>query len=112
MEKVPVEKSRLEFLRETVETRPDDAFARYGLAIELAKSGQHAEAWRHFEYLLTRHPDYSPAYYQAGIFLVSQARREEAKKVLAKGVEVTRRQGNLHALSELQAFLDELGDES
>lgn len=104
-------KDRLEFLRDIVQKKPDDTFARYGLAMELSKSGDPAEAWEHFEYLLTHHPDYSAAYYQAGMFLLRQGRREEARKVLAQGVEVTRRQSNLHAQSELQSALDELESE-
>lgn len=103
-----MERSRLKVLREIVESKPDDAFARYGLAMELSKYGDPAEAWKHFEYLLTHHPDYSPTYYHAGAFLVSQGRREEAQRILAKGVEVTGRQGNLHAQSELQAALEQL----
>ncbi len=103
-----MEKSRLEFLREIIANKPDDAFARYGLAMELSKYGDPAEAWEHFDYLLTHHPDYSPAYYHAGAFLARQGRREEAQKVLAKGIEVAGRQGNLHAQSELQAALDQL----
>lgn len=104
-----MEKSRLELLRELVELKPDDTFTRYGLAMEFFGAGQPAEAWPHFEYLLTHHPDYSATYYQAGKLLASQGRREEAERVLARGIEVTERQGNLHAQSELQAALEELG---
>ncbi len=103
-----MEKDRREFLRKTVESDPDNTFARYGLALELSKSDGVAEAWEHFNYLLTHHPEYSATYLQAGIYLANQGRREEALKVLAKGIEVTGRQGNLHAQSELQAALDEL----
>lgn len=105
------EKTRLEFLQETLARNPDETFARYGLALELAKIAPE-EAWKHFEYLLTRHPEYSATYYQAGMFLIQHGRREEAQKVLAQGVDVTRRQGKQHAQSELQAALDELRAES
>jgi len=103
-------KTRLEFLRETLASRPDDTFARYALALELWKSERPEDAWEHFDYLLSRQPEYSATYYQAGTFLASQGRREEARKILAKGIEVTGRQGNPHAQSELQRALDELGD--
>ena len=103
-----MEKTRLELLLEIVQTKPDDAFARYGLAMELSGSGDPAQAWQHFDYLLAHHPDYSPAYYHAGKLLASLGRREEAQKVLTKGIEVTTRQGNLHAQSELQAALEQL----
>ena len=104
------EKTRLQFLREAVQNSPDDPFTRYALALELAKTAP-TEAWSHFEYLLDRHPEYSATYQQAGVFLLNRGRREEAQKVLVKGVEVTGRQGNKHAQSELQAALDELTTE-
>ncbi len=104
-----MDQSRLDFLREAIKARPEDTFVRYGLAIELSKFGDAAEAWQHFEVLLTRHPDYAPTYYHAGRFLATQGRLEEAREVLRKGIEVTGRQGNAHAMSELQAALEELG---
>ena len=104
-----MEKSRIELLRETLESGPDNTFVRYALAMELSNSAEPQSAWPHFEYLLARHPEYSATYYQAGKFLAKEGRREEAKQVLAKGIEVAARHGNLHAQSELQAALDELG---
>ncbi len=103
------EKTRREFLEETVRANPDNTFARYGLAMELASS-EPASAWGHFEYLLRHHPDYQATYYQAGILLAKQGRLDEARKVLAEGVKVAGRQGNQHAQAELQAALDDLND--
>ena len=105
-----MDKSRIEFLQQTLEAKPDDRFARYALALELATSELPADAWPHFEYLLNHHPDYSATYFQAGKFLVQQERRDEARRVLAKGIEVAGRQGDGHAQSELQAALEALGD--
>lgn len=102
------EKTRREFLEEAVRQDPDNAFARYGLAMELAKSDGEA-AWSHFEYLLAHHPEYTATYYQAGMFLVNQGRTGEARKVLSAGVDAAGRQGNKHAQGELQAALDDLG---
>ncbi len=104
-----VERTRREFLEETVRAQPDNTFARYGLAMELAPS-EPSTAWDHFEYLLKHHPEYQATYYQAGMFLSKQGRLEEARKVLAEGIEVTGRQGNQHAQSELRAALDDLND--
>ena len=101
------EKNRREFLEEALRQNPGNTFARYGLAMELAKTEPEA-AWSHFEYLLTRHPEYSATYYQAGMFLLSQGRRDDARKVLAAGVDVAGRQGKQHAQHELQAALDDL----
>ena len=103
-----MENDRIEFLHHALAANPDDAFAHYALALELANRGQNEEAWQHFEYLLTHHPDYSATYYQAGMFLLRQGRREETRKALAKGIEVTGRQGNSHAQKQLQAAMDML----
>jgi len=35
------DQTRREFLEEVVRNQPDDTFARYGLAMELANSGTH-----------------------------------------------------------------------
>lgn len=99
---------RLQFLRNSITANPADTFARYALALELAQNGQPDEAWEHFGYLLEYHPDYAPAYYQAGMLLVNQGRTDEARKVLAQGVELTRRLGQKHAESELMAALESL----
>lgn len=103
------EKTRRQFLEEAVAQQHDNTFARYGLAMELAGT-EPAVAWTHFTYLLQHHPEYAATYYQAGAFLVKQGKVEEARKVLTSGLEVTGRQGNRHAQSELQAALDDLND--
>ena len=104
------EKTRREFLEEAVRQDPHNTFARYGLALELANTEPDA-AWTHFEYLLLNHPEYSATYAQAGAFLTKQGRIDEARRILATGVEVTGRQRKRHAQTELQAALDDLGNQ-
>ena len=103
-----MEKTRAQFLAETLESDPANAFVRYALAMELSNSEELSPAWRHFEHLLTHQPEYLATYYQAGKFLARQGRVEEARNVLAKGIEVARGQGQEHARSELEAALNEL----
>jgi tetratricopeptide (TPR) repeat protein len=103
------DQTRREFLEEVVRNQPDDTFARYGLAMELANS-EPTVAWIHFLYLLEHHPEYAATYYQAGTFLSKQGQLEEARRVLTTGLEVTARQGKQHAQAELQAALDDLND--
>lgn len=105
-----MEQSRIEFLREALKADPGSAFVRYALAMELANFAEPVEAMEHFEYLLAYHPDYSPTYYQAGKLLARQGRLGDAKRVLMNGIQVTERQGNLHARSELEAALEGLSD--
>jgi len=102
-------KTRREFLEEALRQDPNNAFARYGLAMESVNT-EPAAAWTHFEHLLVHHPEYAATYYQAGIFLIKQGRIDEARKVLTTGLQVTGRQGKHHAKAELQAALDDLND--
>src|SRR5579863_3405437 len=104
-----VEKTRREFLEDALRADPDNAFARYGLAMELASSDPVA-SWSHFEFLLQHHPEYAATYYQAGAFLVKQGREDEARKVLTAGEEITGSQCKHHAQSELFAALEDLND--
>jgi tetratricopeptide (TPR) repeat protein len=99
---------RVQFLVEALSANPDDRFARYALAMELAQSPRSDEAWSHFDYLLKHHPEYSATYLQAGFYLAHRGRTEEASAIFRKGIEVTRNQGSTHAQSELEAALDEL----
>lgn len=106
-----MEPTRIEILEQTLESTPNNTFARYALALELSRAGQPERAWQQFEHLLNRHPDYAATYLQAGMYLAKQGRDVEARDVLTKGIEVNRKQGNLHAQSELEAALEELTSE-
>ena len=53
---------RIAMLQEILDQSPDDAFARYGLALEYSNSGQTDQALAQFGTLLTKHPDYTAGY--------------------------------------------------
>lgn len=101
-------KSRREMLEQFVAQKPDDAFTRYGLAMECMNSGDSAAAETHFRALLQRNADYVPAYLIFGQFLAKQSRTEEARTVLQTGVAAASKSGNQHALSEMESLLAEL----
>jgi len=99
---------RLAMLTEILSQNPNDAFARYGLAMEYSKAGQIERALEEFGSLLSTHPDYTAGYFMAAQTLASANRAEEAKKMLVDGISSARRTGNVHAQSEMTAMLDEL----
>ncbi len=103
-------KSRVENLEEMLQAHPEDTFARYGLALEMTNSGNLNGAWKHFEYLLTKHADYLPSYFHAGVLLGKLERVEEARKTFTRGIQVAIEQKDSHTQSELQAALEELED--
>jgi tetratricopeptide (TPR) repeat protein len=102
------ETSRLHMLCQFLEQNPNDAFARYGLAMEYSKAGQTEQALAEFSKLLERHPDYTNGYFMAAQTLERAGRTPEAKQMLEKGVEAAKRTGNKHALSEMSGMLEEL----
>lgn len=95
-------------LNEILSQSPDDAFARYGLAMEYSKAGEVERALEEFRKLISAHPDYTAGYFMAAQTLVSANRADEAKKMLVDGISSARRTGNSHAQSEMTAMLDEL----
>lgn len=99
---------RMEVLREILRDNPQDSFARYGLAMELAKQGSLEEAMSEFKHLLLVNPDYCAAYYQAGQTLEKLGKSEEAKETYKQGIEVASRLKDLKTRSELEAVLDML----
>jgi predicted Zn-dependent protease len=99
---------RLAMLNEILSQSPDDAFARYGLAMEHSKAGEIERALEEFGKLLSTHPDYTAAYFMAAQTMAHANRVEEAKKMLVDGISSARRTGNTHAQSEMTAMLDEL----
>ena len=98
--------NRLEILKTMVDQNPADTFARYGLAMELANSGNLEEAVRQYQALLETNESYAAAYYHGGQALEKLGQVEEAREMYEKGIEVTTRSGDLKTRSELQAAVD------
>ena len=105
----PQKKTRRQMLEEFVAAKPNDAFARYGLAMECANSGDAAAADTHFKALIESHSEYVAAYFQYGQFLARVGRTDEARSTLAAGIATAQRTGDDHARSEMEAALGELG---
>jgi len=99
---------RISMLTEILAANPEDAFARYGLAMEYSKTGDVEHALTEFKTLLEKNPDYTPGYFMAAQTLANAERVEEAKRMLVDGIASARRTGNQHAQSEMTAMLEEL----
>lgn len=95
-------------LREILALDAKNSFARYGIAMELAKSGEIDAALQEFDTLLVDDPDYTAGYFMAAQTLANAGRTAEAVARLRDGVGCAARAGNSHALSEMQSMLDEL----
>jgi predicted Zn-dependent protease len=100
---------RVAMLSEILAQNPNDAFARYGLAMEHANAGKVELALVEFEKLVAANPDYTAGYFMAAQTLARAGRVEEARKKLGEGIASAKRTGNGHAQSEMEAMLAELG---
>jgi tetratricopeptide (TPR) repeat protein len=100
--------NRIESLSEILSQDPHNAFARYGLAMEYANSGQVGHALEEFGRLLSMNPDYAAGYFMAAQTLVKADRAEAAKKMLRDGIAAAQRKRDAHAESEMRAMLQDL----
>ena len=101
-------KTRRQMLEEFVAKKPDDAFSRYGLAMECMNDRDPSAADGHFRALLERAPDYIPAYLMYGQFLARESRTGEAKQVLTDGIAAALKKHDDHARSEMESLLNDL----
>ena len=103
-----MEMDRVAMLTEVLSQDPNNAFARYGLAMEYSNSGELDRALAEFHKLLTGNPDYTAGYFMGAQALVKAGRVQEAKKMLDDGIACAVRKGDAHAQSEMEAMRDEL----
>ena len=101
---------RMERIEAMLADEPDDAFLRYGLAMEHASLGDDSGCVAVLHDLIARSAasPYVPAYLQAGQALVRLDKIEEACAVLQEGIAVSAQVGTpeaLHARGEMQGLL-------
>lgn len=89
---------------------PDDAFLRYGLAMEHASAGDDATTVEVLRDLLTRTAanPYIPAFLMAGQSLIRLDRIPEACDLLRQGIAAAGQSGDTHAQGEMQGLLDSI----
>jgi len=97
---------RLEALQQMLVSDPDDAFALYGLALELKVMGRSDESEPLLRRLLEIEPNQLYGYYQLGEVLLSDGENEAAEEILEAGVARAVAAGDQKALNELRALLD------
>ena len=101
-------KTRRQKLEDFLAKNPDDAFTRYGVALECVKEGDLPAAESHFKALIQANPDYVPGYQMYAQTLAQNDRPEDAKSVLTQGIQAAIRAGNQHARSEMEGLLADL----
>lgn len=95
-------------LKEILALDPKNSFVRYGIAMELAGRGDTTAALAEFDQLLADDPGYTAGYFMSAQTLIGAGKKPDAIERLKAGIGCAARAGNSHAISEMQAMLDEL----
>jgi tetratricopeptide (TPR) repeat protein len=103
--------NRLEKLLEFLDNDPKDPFLKYALATEYVRLNNHEMALRFYLDLTNNHEDYVGTYYHLGKLYELLQKPDQALLVYEKGIEVTKRVKDHHALNELLGVYNSLMDE-
>jgi tetratricopeptide (TPR) repeat protein len=96
----------LENLLKSFETKKNDPFLQYGIAIEYRNEGNLEKALEFFRGVHEHFPAYVPNYYHFGQALASLGELEEAARIYEEGIRVAGKSGDGHAVSELRGALE------
>lgn len=99
-------RDRLETFRTMVARQPDHAMARFGLATELAKAGEHADAIEHFALYLASHDDEGNGWMRYAESLHALGRTDEARDAIARGIDAAGRYQHVGLVGDLEALLE------
>lgn len=98
--------ARLDTFRTMISRQPDHAMARFGLATELAKLGQHAEAVDHFAQYLALHDDEGNGWLRYAECLHALGRTDDARAAIVRGVDAATRYSHGSLVADLEALQD------
>lgn len=102
--------SRLDTFRAMVAQHPGNALARFGLANELLKERQWAEAAEELRTYLGAYDDEGNGWGRLAEALAALGRPDEARDALQRGIAASRRFGHPGMAQEFEARLEELDD--
>ena len=103
--------TRIEQLKQMLETEPDDSFLNYALALEYGKSNELEKAIRLIEKIIERDKNYLGAYYQLGKYYELGNQVDAAIATYKQGIRIAIQQKNRKTQLELNEALLQLEDE-
>lgn len=103
---------RLEQLHKLHKLDPNDPFCTYGIALEIAKTGDTEQAIEWLDKTIALDDTYCYAYFQKGKMLDSAGKPEEAKAILtaaiAKAKSIPNNPDAAHAAEEMTGLLESI----
>lgn len=103
--------TRLAQLRQFLADSPGDAFLLFAIAKEYEGLGQSDQALESYQELLRVDPTYVGLYYHLAKLYEQKEAYQAAWDTYTRGMEVAKKAGDQHALSELAGARLQLGDE-
>ncbi|TNE51944.1 MAG: tetratricopeptide repeat protein [Bacteroidetes bacterium] len=101
---------RLQLLEQILRDSPNDSFALFAIAKEYEGMGEWDKALDFYLQLRRNDPDYIGLYYHLGKLYEHTNKPDHALEAYRTGIEVARKAGDMHALSELNTARLELDD--
>src|SRR5437764_11808031 len=101
--------SRREKIEAMLQAEPQDQFLRYSLACEYENEDRADESLALLRGLIADQPPHVHSFLRGAQLLVKLDRIEEARATLRDGIEVARKQNELHAAGEMGELLASLG---
>lgn len=102
---------RLKQLQTFLEGSPDDSFILFAIAKEYEKLKEMDKALEQYLLLKSKDPEYVGLYYHLGKLYEMKEEFDEAVATYQQGMDVAKKQGDKHALSELAGAKLNLVDE-
>ena len=99
---------KVQTFRAMVAKNPDNALARFGLANELLKAREYAEAAEHLRAYLARYDDEGNGWGRLAEALAALGDTAGAAEALRTGIAASHRFGHVGMANELEARLEEL----
>lgn len=103
--------SRLNQLQTLLAESPNDSFLLFAIAKEYEKAAEQEQALQQYLLLKEHHPDYVGLYYHLGKLYEQLNNPAQAFHTYKAGMNVARKLGDQHALSELAGAKLSLGDD-
>jgi len=98
--------SRIDDLEKMLDENPDDPFLIFALAKEYESHEGTLQALLMYEHLVTNYPTYIATYYHYAKILHNGGNRNEAIRLLERGIEECTKAKDAHAVGEMNGLLN------
>ena len=103
--------TRIEKIVKMLAEQPKDSFLRFAYAKELENNHQIEEALKSWEWFVENDPNYTGFYYHYAQLLAKDNRHERAINLISNGLDICKKNNDMHSFRELSALRDTFPDQ-